>query len=212
MIPRIIWQGWIGPKPPPDEVKRYCEAMHRMNSDFEYRWFGNEILDQYGPDPYVKYMLTRGEKWAFVVDRIRVLLLKDHGGIWIDPDSEPVRPLNRLTFWGDPRWDFITAHRSPYREGVQVKRGIALVDNTVIVSAKNGRMINRLVELSNSISPVRKGAEYGWEMIDQSGLDIGWLSPRVFYSTSPHPEAVILHDDKNLASWCENRPMTFATQ
>jgi hypothetical protein len=209
MIPKVLHQGWIGPKPAPDEVKRYCGNMQRMNRDFDYHWFGNEILDQYGNDPYVKYMLTRGEKWAFVVDRIRVLLLKDHGGIWIDPDSEPVKPLNRLTFWGKP-WDFVTAHRSPYRDAVQVKRGVAVVDNTVMASAKDGRMINRLYNLSNSIAPVRKGAEYGWEIMDQSGEDTLWLNPRVFYSTGPHPEAIVLHDSHNLGSWCEHRPMKFA--
>lgn len=209
MIPKILWQGWIGPKPPPDDVKRYCADMERMNPDFEYHFFGNEIMDTHGKDPYVRYMMERDEKFAFVMDRLRILVLRDNGGIWIDPDAKPVRPLSTLTIW-DQDWDFITAHRSPYRSEVQVKRGVSVVDNTIMGSAKNGRVINRLLNLSDSRAPVRKGAEYGWEIMDCSGPDVCWLSPYEFYSMAPHPRAVVLHDDRNLATWIENRPMKFA--
>lgn len=210
-IPKIIWQGWCGPKPPPDEVEEYCAAMEKMNPDFEHHFFGNEMLQKYGNDPYLKYMIEREEKWAFVMDRLRILVLRDNGGIWIDPDAKPLRPLSKLKLWDDPHWDFLTAHRSPYRDRVQVKRGVAVVDDTVMGSAKNGRIINRLVSLHSSKKPVRMGAEYGWEIMDQSDGDVYWAKSAVFYSMDEkHPEALISHDAINLASWVENRPMEFA--
>jgi hypothetical protein len=209
VIPTIIHQGWVGPTPPPDAILSFSKEMKRMNPEWDYRWFGNEIMEKYGNDPYVKYMVSRGEKWAFVMDRIRILLLKEHGGIWIDPDAKPVRPLMPV-LTGHMDYDFISAFRSPYRPAVQVKRGVSLVDNTVMASRPNGRIINRLNNLWTSASPVRKGAEMGWEIMDRTGPDVLWLNPRIFYSEQPCPEAVILHDGINLASWTTNRPMQFA--
>lgn len=209
MIPKRIIQGWAGPYAAPEMVSQYADEMREMNKDFEYLWLGNDALEKYRKDPYVNHMVIRGEKWAFVMDRMRVLALREHGGVWIDPDAKPIRPLSTLTIW-DQDWDFITAHRSPYRSEVQVKRGVSVVDNTIMGSAKNGRVINRLLNLSDSRAPVRKGAEYGWEIMDCSGPDVCWLSPYEFYSMAPHPRAVVLHDDRNLATWIENRPMKFA--
>lgn len=209
MIERRILQGWAGPHQPPDMVVKFCAQMRVMNPEMEYLWLGNEYLKRHENDPYVRHMVSRGEPWAFVMDRLRVLALKEHGGIWIDPDAQPLRPLKDLPIW-DKDWDFVTAHRSPYRAEVQVKRGVAVCDNTVMGSAKNGRMINRLVNLSDSRAPVRKGAAYGWEIMDQSGPDTCWLNSRAFYSMEKNPEAFILHDNQNLASWTTARPMKFA--
>lgn len=209
MIPKNLLQGWVGPKQPPEMVVKFCAQMREMNKDFQYLWLGNDFLKRHENDPYVRHMVSRGEPWAFVMDRLRVLALKEQGGIWIDPDAQPLRPLKDLPIW-DKDWDFVTSHRSPYRAEVQVKRGVAVVDNSVMGSAKNGRMINHLVNLSDSRSPVRKGAAYGWEIMEKSGPDVCWLSPKEFYSMEKNPSAFVLHDPINLASWCTNRPMKFA--
>lgn len=203
MIPKILHQGWVGPLEPPEMVKSFCADMRKMNPDFEYRWIDNDTLNRYAQDTYVKHMISRGEKWAFVMDRLRILALKEHGGIWIDPDSQPLRPLNVLDVWKDDRWDFLTAHRSPYHPPVQVKRGVAVVDNTVMGSAKNGRVINELFRLNDSRQPVRKGSEYGWHLMHIGGGDIFWEGADTFYSLTRTPKAVLLHDSHNLATWCD---------
>lgn len=210
-IPRKIIQGWVGPKPMSPELQEYTRDMKRMNPDFEYIFFGNEALEKYASDFYVKHMISREEKWAYVMDRLRLLYLREHGGIWIDTDSKPVKPLSTLTFW-DRHWDFVTAHRSAYRDGVQVKRGVPVVDNTVMASIPNGRMVNKLLNLYDSRVPVRHGAHCGWEMIEHSDQDVFWAKPAIFYSMGPHPEAVILHDDRNLGSWSDRPILKFAKQ
>lgn len=210
-VPRRIFQAWIGPDPIPEREKAWCEQMRKMNLDFEYHFFRNELLDQYGTDAYVRYMMTRGEKLAFVMDRIRLLLLRDYeGGIWIDPDSQPVKPLNRLKWWDAPHVDFVTAHRDPYRTGVSLYRGIALVDNTVMASAPHGRILNRLMNLYESRTPVRRGGEFGREIMRHSGMDVVWEDSDVFYALTERPESVLLHDAHNLASWTSEKPMQFA--
>ncbi len=94
---------------------------------------------------------------------------------------------------------------------MQVKRGISVVDNTVMGSAKNGRVINELARLNTSKNPVVKGAGYGYWLMHHGGGDIFWEGADVFYSEVPHPKAVILHDGHNLASWCDTKPLRFAT-
>lgn len=208
---RKIWQGWIGPKPMPPELVGYCAEMRRMNPDFEHHVFGNEILERYGNDPYVKYMIDREVAWAFVVDRIRLLLLRDEGGIWIDPDAKPLKPLSTLPIW-DRNLDFCAGLRDPLRPGVALHRGISLCDNTVLASAKNGRIANLILKGYTASKPVLNGHDAGCIAMANAREDVVLLGYKYFYGLHEHPESVILHDPINLASWCKHTPLKFATE
>lgn len=211
-IPRKIHQIWVGPNPIPNEVEPYCEKTRSMNPDFAYELHGNELLTRYESDPYVRHMVNNGEKWAFIVDRLRVLLLRDEGGFYIDSDARPIQPISTLPIWNMDHVDFVAGFRDPYRPGVALHRGISLVDNTCLASMPNGRIANRLVNLYNSKSPKRDGHDIGCEILANSREDVVWLNFRYVYGMQRHPESVFLHDDANLGSWTTNRPLQFADQ
>jgi len=181
-----------------------------MNSDLEYRRHGNEILQRYENDPYIRYMMGAKEQWAFIVDRIRVLLLRDEGGLYIDADARPIKPVSTLPIWDRKDIDFVAGFRDPYRQGVALHRGISLVDNTFLASAKGGRIANRLVELYHSKAPKRDGHDIGCEILANSREDVVWLNFRYVYAMEKHPETVFLHDDQNLGSWTIQRQIQFA--
>lgn len=207
MTPRTIFQGWIGPKPMPERERAWCAEMKRLNPDFRHVVFGNEIMEKYGQDPYVKELLSRGEPMAFVCDRLRCLLLRDEGGIWLDPDCQPMRPLNRLDhIWNDERITFVHSVRDPLRSNVHLHRGITLADNTFLASAPNSRMINRVLEAWTPQSVVIDGHGIGVAILQYIDYDVCCLNYRYIYSLKATPESLVLHDSTNLGSWvAENK-------
>lgn len=181
-----------------------------MNSDMAYQRHGNELMERYKLDPYIRYMLGAKEQWAFIVDRLRVLLLRDEGGLYIDADARPVQPVSTLKIWGKEHIDFVAGYRDPYRPGVSLHRGISFIDNTFLASAKNGRMANRLVDLYHSQAPKRDGHDIGVEIAANSDVDTVMLNFRYVYAMEVYPQTIFLHDDQNLGSWCEHRKIQFA--
>ncbi len=199
--PRVIHQAWVGPKPIPEREKQWCAEMKKMNPTWDVRFHGNEILTTYFDDPYVKALQHLDKPWAFITDRLRMLLLRDHGGVWIDPDAQPVRPLDTL----NPLWDgpqtFVAGFRSPDRPDVALHRGVTLLDNTFLASARNSRMCQRILSLWRPQNVVVDGHAVGVEIMRNCHADVVLLNHRYFYSTALLPETVVLHDAHNLASW-----------
>jgi len=205
MIPRSIAQIWIGELP--SREAEYCRRMEVMNPDFKFTLHREDTLRRYSGDPYIKLLISRNEPMAFVVDRLRVLLLRDEGGIYLDCDCEPVKPLNSIRHvFENPMMDFMTGMRNPWRPGVALHRGVALIDNTVMASAKNGRVINRLCSLYRPESVVHNGHSHGVEVMRCLDSDVVLLNYKYFYSDDVTSETVLLHDAQNLSSWSNRRP------
>ncbi len=189
----------------PENLRRFSAKMESINRNFRYRLYGDELLEQYKADPYVKTMLERKTKLAFVADRLRCLVLRDEGGIYVDADAEPVKSFSALNHILErPDVDFVTGIRCPFRHGVALHKGISLVDNTVLLSAPNGRMINRLLSLWTPKTPVVSGYNIGLEVLNSADYDTCLLNYKYFYSELPCPEALALHDGINLGSWVNN--------
>lgn len=203
MIPKRCFQIWIGQIP--QNIQALCDGVREMNKDLEYKLYGNEVLDRYASDPYVKRLLSQDEEKAFVADRLRVLVLRDEGGWYVDADCLAVKPISSITTYDHT--DFVTAFRNPRRPGVALHRGVALVDNTVFGSAKNGRMINKICSLYRPEAWLQNGHAMGVDgMLAHSDATVIWLNYRVFYGNEPTSETVFLHDAQNLSSWITRRP------
>lgn len=201
MIPRILHQGWIGPKPMPDRERAWCDQMGKMNPGWKHHVFGNEILERYGNDPYVKALIDLKKAWAFVCDRIRMLLLRDEGGVWLDPDCQPMRPLDTIKDIWDGHATFVAGFRSPDRPDVALHRGVTLLDNTFLASAKGSRMAERILSLWRPQNVIVDGHAVGVEIFRNCYSDVVLLNHRYFYATQQLPESIVLHDSHNLASW-----------
>lgn len=213
MLPRLLHQAWVGPTPIPEREKVWCEQMRAMNQTWNVRLYGNELLERYGRDPYVSALTSQNKAWAFVCDRLRVLLLRDEGGGWLDPDCQPLKPLDSLKIWDSPNIEFGFSLRSPYRQGVALHRGISLADNTFIASAPGSRLIKRVAALWTPQRIVVDGHATGCEVLaNLDGLTDAVLNYRYFYDMQPTPDAIVLHDSHNLASWVPSVKPHLATR
>ena len=94
MIPKIIHYCWFGGKEKPENVKKYIESWKKYCRDYEIiEW--NESNFNVSENDYCKEAYE-AKKWAFVTDYVRLKVLYEYGGIYMDTDVEVVRPLDSL--------------------------------------------------------------------------------------------------------------------
>lgn len=207
MIDRVLFQIWVG-TPLPQRYRDWGRKLAEMNPKWEYRLHGDDLLTRYGKDPIIEWMLGTKERWAFIVDRLRVLLLRDEGGVYMDCDCFPVKPLDTLKIWDDPRVGFVAGMRSPDRRHVSLSApGISLIDNTVLASERNGVMANRLCDLYTATARKHTGMSMGREIIRNADERTVLLNWRYFYAEDKDPASIVLHDAMNLGSWTGPREM-----
>lgn len=92
MIPKIIHYCWFGGNPLPDSAKYYISTWKKYCPDYEYKEWNEDNFDV-SQNAYCKEAYET-KKWAFVTDYVRLKVLADYGGIYMDTDVEVVRPLD----------------------------------------------------------------------------------------------------------------------
>lgn len=110
MIDRKIHYCWFGNAPLPPLAIRCIGSWNKRMPNFEIiRW------DERNTDLSNHYAQTciRNRKWAFLSDYVRLQVLHDHGGIYLDVDVEVLKPMDDLLkhrlFFGWESSDWINA-------------------------------------------------------------------------------------------------------
>jgi len=108
MIPKIIHYCWFGGNPLPDDVKQYIVTWRKFCSDYEIiEW--NESNFDVTQNEYCKEAYE-AKKWAFVTDYVRLKVLYEYGGIYMDTDVEVVKSLDSLL-----TYNALSGYESPSR-------------------------------------------------------------------------------------------------
>lgn len=94
MIPKEIHYCWFGGKEKPEDVQRYIASWRKYCPDYEIiEW--NESNFDVTQNDYCREAYE-AKKWAFVSDYVRLKVLYDYGGFYMDTDVEVVKPLEPL--------------------------------------------------------------------------------------------------------------------
>ncbi|MFJ5358497.1 glycosyltransferase family 32 protein [Pectobacterium sp. CHL-2024] len=93
MIPRIFHYIWLGKKEMPVTAKRCMDSWMKYNPDFEIKLWNESNLN-IKDDVYIK--AYKKEAWAFCADYARLLILKEHGGVYLDIDMELIKPFSNF--------------------------------------------------------------------------------------------------------------------
>ena len=93
-IPKIIHYCWFGGGPISAESQKCMESWKKYCPDYKIIEWNEQNFDisqnRYAQQAY------EAKKYAFVSDYVRLAVLYEYGGIYLDTDVELVRPLDEL--------------------------------------------------------------------------------------------------------------------
>lgn len=94
MIPRIIHYCWFGRNEKPKLAKKCIASWRRYCPDYEIIEWNEDNFD-ISRHPYLRWCYEQ-QKWTFLSDFARLVILAEHGGIYLDTDVEVIRSLDDL--------------------------------------------------------------------------------------------------------------------
>lgn len=109
-IPKILHYIWLGGKEKPASVLKCLESWKNYCPDYQFmEW--NEERFGLGRSKIVDYALSQ-KNWAYAADVIRVVALKEFGGVYFDTDLELIAPIDDLL-----QYDAFMAYESKFWVG-----------------------------------------------------------------------------------------------
>lgn len=124
MIPKIIHFIWLGNNQIPKEHQEYIDKCKKLMPDYDIKIWNEENFD-FSNCNYAK-QAYENKKFGFVADYIRVAVLKEYGGIYLDTDVEVLKRFDDLL-----NCDFFTCFEND-----------AYVETSCIGSSVNNSLIN----------------------------------------------------------------------
>ncbi len=114
MIPKTIHYCWFGRNPKPKLAKRCINSWKKYCPDYRIVEWDENNFDISSCPLYVR-QAYEAEKWAFVTDYVRLKVVHDFGGIYLDTDVELLKNL-----------DFLLANKAffGFEEGRSVATGL----------------------------------------------------------------------------------------
>lgn len=142
-VPRVIHWWWDGPQVPPEYV-RFRERWSELHPGWTLQvWDEARFLAEFGPDhPVVQLYRNRARwsphahEWGWKTNIARYLILQRDGGLWVDADLEPLKPV-------DPLIERLEA--SGNHNALAALEDRHHVNNAFLASARGGRFINAVV-------------------------------------------------------------------
>lgn len=95
MIPKLIHYCWFGRNPKHKLEKKCIASWKKFCPDYQIiEW--NEDNYDLASAPLFVIQAIEAKKWAFATDYIRLKVVYEYGGIYMDTDVELVKPLDLL--------------------------------------------------------------------------------------------------------------------
>lgn len=92
MIPKQFHFIWIGPKPLSEQHRNWISTWEYHHPDWEIRIWGNSNL----PRMRNQREFDRAQSWAGKADILRLELVHEQGGVYLDTDMECLQPIDEL--------------------------------------------------------------------------------------------------------------------
>jgi len=138
-IPKKIHYCWFGGKDKSEFILECIKTWKDKMPDYELiEW--NESNYNINKNSFVK-KAYENKRWAFVSDYVRLDVLSQHGGIYLDTDVEVLRPL-----------DEFLSHNffAGFEKGIIKDQ--YLVSTAMIASVKNHEIITNFIDFYDSLS------------------------------------------------------------
>ena len=93
-IPRTIHYCWFGKSKMSFEMEAYIEGWKKILRGYEFVLWNESSFDVTGNDFAIE--AYESKKWAFVSDYVRLKVLYEYGGIYLDTDIEVLKRFDEL--------------------------------------------------------------------------------------------------------------------
>lgn len=144
-IPKVIHYIWVGGNPLTPLAEKCIASWKKFCPDYEIkRW--DETNFDINENEYCK-QAYENKKWAFVSDYIRLKVLYEEGGIYMDTDVEVVKPLDKFLHH---------SAFSGYEDYNSIPTGI-------IASEKHGLWVERLLRDYNTKKFINNDGSFNLE-------------------------------------------------
>lgn len=142
MIPKIIHYCWFGNEPLGEEENRFIETWKKKLPQYKIIEWNEKNFDVQNSCEYVKQAYSE-KKWAFVSDYVRLKVLKEYGGIYLDTDVEVLKSFDNLlncqAFIGnESKYSVCTATIGAEKNSEFIQELLHLYDGRQFI--KNGRV------------------------------------------------------------------------
>ena len=181
-IPRIIHYCWFGRNEKPEIVKKCIQSWKNILTDYEIIEWNEDNFD-INSNKYVKEAYEN-KKYAFVSDYVRVKVLYDMGGIYLDTDVEVYKSLDKFleeeSFWGFEEKNYIATSTIGARSGNRLIKQF--------LDFYEGKSYNEMIkslETSTNVQIVTKiFKEIGFKMNGEKQTidNIGTIYPQEYFS------------------------------
>ncbi|MGV2998969.1 glycosyltransferase family 32 protein [Streptococcus suis] len=164
MIPKIIHYCWFGGNEMPQEVREFIHTARKHMPEFEIKIWTDENFDL-NSHPFIKVAYME-KKWAYVTDFVRLKVLEEYGGIYMDTDVEVRKSLKKFlthkAFTGcENEYYCITATMGAVKEHPWIKRLLSYYNNPALI--EGGKL---QVRPNTAIITEITQSEWGWEPFD----------------------------------------------
>lgn len=110
MIPKTIHYCWFGRNPKPDLAEKCIQSWKKFCPNYEIIEWNEDNYDIQAAPLFVR-QAYEAKKWAFVTDYVRLQVVYENGGIYLDTDVEVIKSLDDLlqynAFFGSQNGDVI---------------------------------------------------------------------------------------------------------
>lgn len=94
MIPKVIHYVWLGDKPKPKKIEKCIASWKKYCPDYKIIEWNEQNFD-ISSHPFLKEAYDAGN-YAFASDIIRLIVLLEQGGVYVDADVEFVKNIDPL--------------------------------------------------------------------------------------------------------------------
>ena len=89
MIPKIIHYCWFGKDEKPKLAKKCIASWKKYCPDYQIIEWNEDNYDISSAPLFVRQAIE-AQKWAFASDYVRLKVVYEHGGIYLDCDTFPI--------------------------------------------------------------------------------------------------------------------------